>query len=120
MDRQQESVDLESARGGVRRPRSEAARRPRPQSRFLSALTDSKPSASHPSDGSYREVVDEETVDAEAQEKSPNDRTRESDADVSFSRCISFFQICPQKRLVLKSVCQYAKPLILSPSENRW
>ncbi|CAK9200969.1 unnamed protein product [Sphagnum jensenii] len=81
MDRQQESVDLESARGGVRRPRSEAARRPRPQSRFLSALTDSKPSASHPSDGSYREVVDEETVDAEAQEKSANDRTRESDAD---------------------------------------
>ncbi|CAK9260316.1 unnamed protein product, partial [Sphagnum jensenii] len=81
MDRQQESVDLESARGGVRRPRSEAARRPRPQSRFLSALTDSQPSASHPLDGSYREVIDEETVDAEAQEKSANDRTRESDAD---------------------------------------
>jgi hypothetical protein len=36
-------------------------------------------------------VVDEETVDAEAQEKSANDRTRESDGDVSFSRCISFF-----------------------------
>jgi hypothetical protein len=101
MDRQQESVDLESARGGVRRPRSEAARRPRPQSRFLSALTDSQPSASHPLDGSYREVIDEETADAEAQEKSANDRTRESDADVSLSRCISFFfQICPQKRLV--------------------
>jgi hypothetical protein len=51
-------------------------------------------------DGSYREVIDEETADAEAQEKSANDRTRESDADVSFSRCISFFSDLPQKRLV--------------------
>lgn len=120
MDRQQESVDLETARGGVRRPRSEAARRPRPQSRFLSALTDSQPSASHPLDGSYREVIDEEAVDAEAQEKSANDRTRESDADVSISRCISFFSDLSSEALGLKSVCQYAKPLILSPSENRW
>ncbi|CAM6078070.1 unnamed protein product, partial [Sphagnum tenellum] len=74
-------LGFKSARGGVRRPRSEAARRPRRQSRFLSALTDSQPSASDPLDGSHREVIDEETVDAEAQEKSANDRTRESDAD---------------------------------------
>ncbi|CAM6029123.1 unnamed protein product, partial [Sphagnum balticum] len=49
-----------SSIGGVRRPRSEAARRPRPQSRFLSALTDSQPSASHPLDGSYRENASRE------------------------------------------------------------
>ncbi len=113
MDRQQESVDLESARGGVRRPRSEAARRPRPQSRFLSALTDSQPSASHPLDGSYREVIDEETIDAEAQEKSANDRTRESDADVSLSRCISFFSDLSSEALgfeVCLPICKASDP----------
>lgn len=87
MDKQ-EYVEGEHAKG-VRRPRSDAARRPRPQSGFLSTHPGDGPSTSHPSYGSYRESRVEQP--ASAHDRSTEERLRDTYADVGiFNDKLSF------------------------------